>query len=182
MRHDPEVIHVYSRSLLLAVKPTGQVRQYVDDAEALRHWYAGQTRLRNFLEGPQYREQDKAELVSQIFGGGRLPPLLFNLVRVLINKKRIMMLPEILAAFRLVGEEELGQYVALVTSAVPMELSKQKLLGQKLEMVIGKKFALDFKVDPEVLGGVLVKYKDVIIDGTLRNRLRSLRMRLEAVA
>ena len=49
MRHDPEVIHVYSRSMLAAVKPTGQVRQYVDDAEALRKWYTGQTRDRSWI-------------------------------------------------------------------------------------------------------------------------------------
>lgn len=182
MRREPEVIRVYSQSMLEAVKATGQVRQYVDDAEALRKWYSGQERLKTFLEGPHIREQDKASLIDKLFGGGRLPPLLFNLVRVLINKKRILLLPEILREFRHIGEEELGQLVAHVTTAIPMDLPKQKLLSQKLEMVTGRKFTMDFKVDPEVLGGVLVKYKDVIIDGTLRGRLRALRSRLEAVA
>jgi F-type H+-transporting ATPase subunit delta len=181
MRREPEVIRVYSQSLLEAVKPTGQLRQYVADAEALRKWYQEQPRLRAFWEGPHIREQEKAALADKLFGGGRVPPLLYNLIRVLINKKRILELPDILEAFRYIGEEEMGQVVGRVISAVPIDPPKRKLLEQKLEMVTGLKFTLDFRVDPDVLGGVHVKYKDVNIDGTLRGRLRSLRSRLEAV-
>ncbi|MDY0001955.1 MAG: ATP synthase F1 subunit delta [Polyangia bacterium] len=182
MRREPEAIRVYSQSMLEAVKPTGQIQQYVDDAERLRQWYVEQKRLRTVLEGPHIPERLKFSLVDKLFGGGRLPPLLYNLVRVLIDKKRILVLPEILTEFRLIGEEELGKLVATVTTAVPMDASSQRLLGQKLEMVTGNRFTVDFRVDPKVLGGVLVKYKDVIIDGTLRGRLRVLRARLEAVA
>ncbi len=182
MRREPEVIRVYSQSLLEAVKGTGQLKQYVADAEDLRKWYLGQARLRAFWEGPHIREQEKMEFAEKVFGGGRLPPILFNLLRVLINKKRILLLPDILREFRHIGEEELGQLVGHVTTAIQLDPTKQRLLGQKLEMVTGHKFTLDFLVDPEVLGGVLVKYKDVIIDGTLRGRLRALRSQLEAVA
>ena len=182
MRREPEVIRVYSQSLLEAAKPTGQLKTLVQDAEALRQWYLGQPRLRAFWEGPHIREQEKMSFAEKCFGGNRLPPLLFNLVRVLINKKRILMLPDILKEFRHIGEEELGQVVARVTSAAPIDPAKQRLLGQKLEMVTGLKFTMDFRVDPELLGGIVVKYKDVNIDGSLRGRLRELRSRLEAVA
>lgn len=182
MRREPAVIRVYSRSLLDAVRAAGQIRQYVDDAEVLRIWYQGQPRLRTFLEAPHIAEKDKASLAEKVFGGGRVPPLLFNLIRLLIRKKRTLVLSEILGEFRLIGEEALGQLVAQVTTAIPMDPAKQALLKQRLEAATDKKFKLDFRVDPEVLGGVLVKYKDVIIDGTLRGRLWTLRARLEAVA
>lgn len=182
MRRDPEVIRVYSHSFLDAVKPTGQLRSILNDVKAFRDWYVGQARLRTFLEGPHIREQDKMSLVESVFGKGRLPPLLFNLLRVVIAKKRILLLPDILEEFRKIGEEALGQLVGRVTTAIPVDASKQRLLAQKLEMVTGQKFTLDFRVDPDVLGGVLVQYQDVIIDGTLRGRLRGLRARLESVA
>jgi len=182
MRREPDVIRVYSHSFLAAVQPSGQLRAYLADVEAFRRWYMGQARLRTFLEGPHIREQDKLALVEAVFGKGRLPPLLLNLLRVVIAKKRILMLPEILEEFRKIGEEAIGQVVGRVTTAIPVDPPKQRLLAQKLEMVTGQKFVLDFRVDKDVLGGVLVQYKDVIIDGTLRGRLRGLRARLESVA
>ena len=182
MRRDPAVIRVYSKSLLEATQPTGRLKEYIGEAVALRKIYLDNPRVKAFLEGPHIREQEKAGLVDAVFSGGRVLPMLFNLLRVLVNKKRITLLPDILEEFQEIAEQELGQVIGRVTSAVPMDPTKQRLLTQRLEQVTGLNFTFEFKVDPEVLGGVLVRYKDVNIDGTLRGRLRHLRSRLEAMA
>lgn len=181
MIRDPEVIKVYARSLLAAVQPTGQLEQYIDEAKALRQIYVDEPRLRAFLEGPHIREEEKMKLVFTVFGKGRVLPMLFNLLRVLVDKKRIILLPEILMEFYVLGEEALGLVVGRVVTAVPVDTGKQRELQQQLENVTGLKFTLDFRIDENVLGGVLVQYKDVSIDGTLRGRLSGIRERLEAL-
>ncbi|MFH2009107.1 MAG: ATP synthase F1 subunit delta [bacterium] len=181
MIREPEVIRVYARSLLAAVKPTGKLKEYVGEADALRKIYLEQPRLQAFLEGPHVREQNKAALVEATFSSNRVLPMLYNLLRVLVNKKRILFLPDILKEFNVIGQLELGNVVGKVTSAVPIDPTKQRTLTQRLEELTGLKFTFNFEVDPGVLGGVLVRYKDVNIDGTLRGRLQALRSQLEAL-
>ncbi len=181
MRRDPEVIRVYSRSLLEAVQPTGKLKEYLAEAEVLRSLYLANPQLQAFLEGPHIKEQSKDALVDAVFAGGRVLPMLYNLLRVLIDKKRVVNLPNILHEFYELGQQELGNVVGEVYSAVPMDPSRQRALTQALEKATGLKFNFDFEVDENVLGGVLVRYKDVSIDGTLRGRLRGLRASLEAL-
>jgi len=181
MRRDPEVIRVYSRSLLEAVRPTGKLREYLADAETLRKVYLDNPQLQAFLEGPHIREQNKDALVDAVFAEGRILPMLYNLLRVLVDKKRVVNLPGVLHEFYELGQQELGNVVGEVFSAVTIDPSRQRALTQALEKVTGLKFSFDFMVDENLLGGVLVRYKDVSIDGTLRGRLRGMRSSLEAL-
>ncbi len=181
MRRDPEVIRVYSRSLLEAVEPTGKLKEYLADAETLRKFYLANPQLQAFLEGPHIREQNKDALVDAVFAEGRILPMLYNLLRVLIDKKRVVNLPNILHEFYELGQEELGNVVGEVYSAVAIDPSRQRALTQALEKVTGLNFSFDFMVDENLLGGVLVRYKDISIDGTLRGRLRGLRASLETM-
>jgi F-type H+-transporting ATPase subunit delta len=181
MMHDPEVIEVYSRSLLEAVKPTGKLQAHVDEAVALREIYLGVPAFQVFLETPSVRDQDKDLLVERGFGGGRLLPLLYNFLRLLIRKKRILLLPDILEHFRIRAEEDLGLVVGKVTTALPLDPARQQRLKQVMETITGLRFMLDWKVDPGVLGGVLVTYQDVMIDGTLRGRLNDASSRLRTL-
>lgn len=180
MRRDPAVIRVYSRSLLEAVQPTGKLKEYLADAETLRHFYLDNPQLQAFLEGPHIREQNKDALVDAVFAKN-VAPMLYNLLRVLIDKKRVVNLPNILHEFYELGQEELGNVVGEVFSAVTIDPSRQRALTAALEKVTGLNFSFDFTVDENLLGGVLVRYKDVSIDGTLRGRLRGLRSSLEAL-
>jgi F-type H+-transporting ATPase subunit delta len=181
MRREPEVVEVYSRSLLQVVKASGRVQEYVDESIALRGVYLGVPAFQVFLEAPSIRDQDKALLVERVFGRGKLLPLLFNFLRLLIRKKRMLLLPDILEDFRIKAEEQLGLVVGKVVTAIPLDAGRQARLKQMLESVTGLRFVFDYKVDPGVLGGVLVTYQDVMIDGTLRGRLADASSRIRAL-
>jgi len=89
-------------------------------------------------------------------------------------------LPEILETFQNVLRERQGIAEAEIFSAVALNDTQKTEMKQTLERVTGKKIEARFSLDPNLLGGALVRVGDTIYDGSLRNRLNGLRERLLA--
>jgi len=69
----------------------------------------------------------------------------------------------------------------VVVSAVPLDEEERKTLEEKLRARFGERLAIDYRVDPDILGGMIVRVGDVLMDYSLRSRLESLRQRLEEI-
>lgn len=181
MESDPLVASNYARALLSVVKK-GDVKleDARDEARTLRALVQGDPKLRVFLYGPQFREETKKELVEKVFKD-RLSQIFYQLLHLLINRDRIQHLIDILAVFDQLAEEELGFKLATVTTAVELSDGHRAAFQQKLEAYWNVKFDLSFKVDPKTIGGVRVKYNDVLMDTTIENYLLSLREHLSQI-
>jgi F-type H+-transporting ATPase subunit delta len=99
---------------------------------------------------------------------------------VIIDHQRMHQLPEILETFQNVLRERQGIAEAEIFSAVALNDTQKAEMKQTLERVTGKKIEAKFSLDPNLLGGALVRVGDTIYDGSLRNRLNGLRERLLA--
>jgi F-type H+-transporting ATPase subunit delta len=87
-------------------------------------------------------------------------------------------LPEIIAAFQQVIRERQGITEAQVSSAVELNAPQKAELKSTLERVTGKRVEATFSLEPELLGGAVVRVGDTVYDGSLRSRLNELRARL----
>ncbi len=105
-----------------------------------------------------------------------------NLVLLLIRRGRIELLPEVAAQLRRLHDQRQGIVGAIVTSAAPMTDAEVDTLRERLAGMTGGRVNLDLKVDPDILGGVMVRIGDRLIDGSVRGRLERLRTRLAAGA
>jgi F-type H+-transporting ATPase subunit delta len=105
-----------------------------------------------------------------------------NLFRLLRRKNRLMLGPSIAAFFREMVDEERGVVRAEITSAVELDDERRASLTARLREQTGKQVVLEERVDAGLLGGLVVRIGDQLVDGSARTRLRQLRSRLERAA
>lgn len=97
-----------------------------------------------------------------------------NLVRLLIENRRLSLLPEIRSIFEDLKRDSEGQVEAQITSAFPMEESQVQALVGDLEVRFKRRVRPQVNVDPELLGGVRISVGDEVIDGTVRGKLSAM--------
>jgi F-type H+-transporting ATPase subunit delta len=105
-------------------------------------------------------------------------PKVQNLVRLLLRRGRIDELPRVAAEFRRLDDRRQGITHATATSASALTPDEIGALTARLEQSTGGRIALDTTVDPSLLGGVIVRVGDRLIDGSVRGRLERLRNQL----
>jgi F-type H+-transporting ATPase subunit delta len=101
-----------------------------------------------------------------------------NLVLLLVRRGRIELLPRVAAELRRLWEQRQGIVHAVVTSAAPLSEAEAAAVRDKLAVMTGDQVEMELQVDPSLLGGVLVRIGDRLIDGSVRGRLERLRTRL----
>jgi F-type H+-transporting ATPase subunit delta len=101
-----------------------------------------------------------------------------NLIQLLLRRGRIEELPRVAAEFRRLDDARLGITHATATSAAALDPDEIRALTSRLEQSTGGRIALDVQVDPSLLGGLVVRVGDRLIDGSVRGRLERLRNQL----
>ncbi|CAN5607207.1 F0F1 ATP synthase subunit delta [soil metagenome] len=101
-----------------------------------------------------------------------------NLVLLLLRRGRIEELSRVAAEFRRLDDRRQGIIHATATSASELTPDEVRALTQRLEQSTGGRIALDVQVDPSLLGGLVVRVGDRLIDGSVRGRLERLRNQL----
>lgn len=179
--HDPEVSDTYARALVEAVRKKGQLEPSLRQAEDLVNLLLKTPKLRAFIEGPHIVDRDKDGLIQRLILP-RVLPVLGNFLRLLVRRRRIEYLLDILESYKQQVKEALGWTPGVVTSAVQMTAMEQQRLKTALERRTGLKLDLEWRVDAELLGGFRARFGDLLLDGTVRSRLSALEERLyEAV-
>jgi F-type H+-transporting ATPase subunit delta len=101
-----------------------------------------------------------------------------NLVLLLLRRGRIELLPDVAAHLRRLHDQRQGIVAATVTSAAPLTDPEVLALRERLSGMTAGRVDLELRVDPAILGGVMVRIGDRLIDGSVRGRLERLRTRL----
>lgn len=134
--------------------------------------------LEETLANPAMPLDQRVAAAGQIFRGLSRPVL--NLVLLLLKRGRIEQLPRVAAEFRRLDDKRNGVTHATATSAAPLGPDEVRAITARLEQLTGGTIVLETSVDPDLLGGVVVRVGDRLIDGSVRGRLERLRQRLAA--
>ncbi|HUH00057.1 MAG TPA: ATP synthase F1 subunit delta, partial [Gammaproteobacteria bacterium] len=109
---------------------------------------------------------------------GQVPPVFLNFLLVVLDKRRQRLLGEIALAYRELLDEKLGLLNVEVTLAHELDERGEEEVALQLSRILGRRVLPHLRVDPAILGGIIVRYGDRVLDGSLRRRLVSLRRRL----
>jgi F-type H+-transporting ATPase subunit delta len=101
-----------------------------------------------------------------------------NLILLLLRRGRIRQLPRVAAEFRRLDDMRNNVVHAIATSASPLDDAELRAITARLEQMSGGEVALETAVDPDLIGGVVVRIGDRLIDGSVRGRLERLRNQL----
>ncbi|HZR99553.1 MAG TPA: F0F1 ATP synthase subunit delta [Chloroflexota bacterium] len=130
------------------------------------------------LDSPAVPISQKLAVIAAEAPG--LRPQTNNLIRLLLHRERLELLPEIAASYRELLNRARGIAVADVVTAVPLDEASRAQLASRLERYVGQKVEMQTSVDPSIIGGVVVRVGDTLLDGSVRGRLEALRRRLAA--
>ena len=134
-------------------------------------------RIGRALANPSIALETRTATAKALFGplvGAKVQ----NLLGLMLRRGRIEELPRLAAEFRRLDDERRGITRATVTSAMPLSEDEVRALTDRLQSSTGGRVELEQDVDPSLLGGVVVRLGDRLIDGSVRNRLERLRNQL----
>jgi len=136
-------------------------------------------RLRHFLESPRVGAAQKNAILRKAFAD-RMPRLFVRFLEALVSHGRQLLIPEIASEYRNLVDEAEGRVHARVTVARQPSADDERLVATQLSRTFGKQVVPHFSVNPAILGGLVVRVGDTVIDGSVRRRLALLRQRLVA--
>jgi F-type H+-transporting ATPase subunit delta len=170
----------YANALADIALQQGAAAPVVQQLGDLAAAYTQSAELRNVLSSPAVSKDEKRAIAEKIAARLGASKILRNFLLVVIDHQRAQLLPEMFSQFQTVLRERQGVAEAEIFSAVALNDAQKKQLTQTLEKTTGKKIEAKFSLDPNLLGGALVRVGDTIYDGSLRNHLNGLRERLTA--
>ena len=142
--------------------------------------FEGSAELRNVFSSPAVTREAKHAVIEKIISRMRASRILRNFLFIIADRERMHALPEIVTAFQEVIRQRQGIAEAEISSAAELSAAQKKEFQKTLEQLTGKQVEPKYSLDPELLGGAVVRIGDTIYDGSLRNRLNGLRARLAA--
>lgn len=134
-----------------------------------------------FLESPRVSYERKNEILSQAFAD-RLPRVFLRFLQQMVHNRRQMMIPEIATEYAKLLDAEEGRVHAAVTLARTTSDAETARIGAQLSRVLGKQVLPQVSVDPAIMGGIIVKVGNTVMDGSVRRRLAKLASRMRATA
>ena len=130
--------------------------------------------LRLFLETPRVSAEAKNELLGKAFQD-RMPRLFVRFLQTLVKNRRQALIPDIAEEYRTLLDDVQGRVHAQVTVARESGDAERALIAKELSRVLGKEVIPHLTVNPAILGGLVVRVGDEVMDGSVRRRLAKLR-------
>jgi F-type H+-transporting ATPase subunit delta len=131
---------------------------------------------RGYLESPKQSEEDKRALLDKALENAQ--PEAKRLTSLLLERRRLSAVPDIYEQYQTLLLAEKGIVIADVTTAVPLDAAGEKMIQQQLSELVGKEVEIRTQVDPAIIGGMVARIGDNLIDGSVSSQLRRLHERL----
>ena len=164
----------YATALLSLADQAKSVESIETEILQIAEAWRGSADLRRAMTHPLIAPKARKALLREAFPG--VSSLMAEFLDKLIDKKRTNCIPEIADVFDDLADGYAGVVRMTVESAVPLsDAQKAKLHGKLVSLARGRKVELDAKVNPELLGGVRLRVRDSVVDGSVSGRLKGLK-------
>lgn len=167
------IANSYAEALYRAARAKGQTQRLFEESRTLAKTIINQPQFIVFLQSPQIANQPKHDLIEKVFGS--FSPILLRLLGMLVQRERVGQLTQILERFEELVEQAEGIYPATLSSAVDLGYQEQMALRAVLEKYTGFRLNIHFVVEPRLIGGLIFRCRDLLIDSSLHNALENLR-------
>lgn len=167
----------YAQAVFELATEQGTIERWNDDL-AILDALAADEDLAAFFANPGKSESEKIEVLDDALKGAQ--PEARRLGQMLVRRRRLPIIPEMVEAYREAVLAHSGVVVAKVTTAIELGVDGEQQVKDQLSTLFGKEVVLKTEVDPSLIGGLVVRVGDNLIDGSVSNSLRRLHERLVA--
>lgn len=168
-----EAVHrAWAEALFELAEQAGQLEEFEAELEAIAELFGELPELKIFATTPRIRVEQKQELVKTVFEG-KVAPLVFNSLMLMASRRRLAEVPGVASAFTAMVDKAKGRERVRVISAIELEDSSREAISKAVGDRLSKTIILDERVDPSLVGGLIIEYGDTRIDGSIRRRLRT---------
>jgi F-type H+-transporting ATPase subunit delta len=171
---DLTVARRYAAALYEEASTRDIVKRIDDDVEMFRKSLEASRELVQFFESPLISADKKHAVIDRLFGD-RVHELTIDLLHLMVTKGRDDVTPSLAEAYRKMRDEQEGVVEANVRLATSLNEAERETLASKLQSITGQRVRLKPTVDPDLLGGLVVRIGDTVYDGSVRHQLERLR-------
>lgn len=174
----PAVV-AYAQALLELAIADGQGQQIAGELQALVQIIAQEPDCKSFLVDPGISCAERWDVLQRIFAG-RISPLLLNFLGVLNEKDRFALLGHIAQAYAAMLDKKQNVVRAQVTVAAELDQQQVEEVCRRVSEALGKTAVIEQKIDPAVIGGLVLRVEDQLMDVSVRAQLDALKKQLLA--
>lgn len=165
----------YAEALHSLAKEKDRGHTILPQLEAMAQVWLDNAEFRVLMTSPRVSLDHKRQVLAEVANGLQFEDYLINLFKLMLDKGRIQMIPDLAEEFRHLDDEASGRVRASCISAHPLKEGQLGALREKLVKISGAKdVIIDLEVDPSLLAGFIVNIDGKIIDGSLKGRLERL--------
>jgi F-type H+-transporting ATPase subunit delta len=164
----------YAKGLLAVAGAEDKLDVVEKELFSIAESFESSNELRAALTDPQLPNDKKTSIIEELLAG-RASSLTVGLVQLIVNQGRASELPSIARALVEIAAASRNMAVAEIRSAVPLDDETIERLAAALSKATGKKLEVKAVVDESVVGGIVARVGDVVIDGSIASRVESLR-------
>ena len=166
-------ITTYGEALFQIAVESSSCLQMLDEVLELKKILSENPELGSVMLNPRFSKEEHSEIISNVFKG-RIDDKLFSFLELLVSKGRYNYLEEILDYFVSRVKEHLHIGQASVTSAIEIDDEMKKRIKEKLFTTDYKEIEIEYITDPSLIGGMVIRIKDRIVDNSVRTKIENI--------
>jgi F-type H+-transporting ATPase subunit delta len=149
------------------------------DLRELRAMLAASADLSRLVRSPILTRSEQAKAIAALAQSAGFSPLIRDFLAVVAKNRRLFAVPAMIEAYLARLAERRGEVTAEVTAAQPLNETQLDLLSEQLRRSVGRRVSIDARVDPGLIGGMIVKIGSRMIDGSLKSKLQRLQLAMK---
>ena len=164
----------YAKALFSLGKDGGKNEKYSEALNAIAELYEDES-IANALVNPLYPLEVRQKVMAKIAEAAEADEILTRFLTLLMEKKRAAILPDIAREMQVMVDEAQNISHGTVISAIELDDALKEKIQETLEKITGKKVILEASVDPSIIGGIIAKVGDLVLDGSIKTQLNALK-------
>ncbi|MFN3135651.1 MAG: ATP synthase F1 subunit delta [Candidatus Kryptonium sp.] len=169
----------YAKALIEIAEELKKLDRITQDVQLIDSMIRSSRDLQLFLKSPIIKEDKKREIIQEIFVDSRVDPIILKFILLLVEKKREDLLHDIVKVYQELYDEKVGAVTAEIVTVVELNSTEKNDVEKKvLELTRAKKVKAIYKVDPSIIGGIIIRIGDTVYDASIKRRIQLLREQL----
>ena len=174
------VVSRYAQALLQLANERQQAEQIGTELDSVREVLDASPSFEAMFTDPKVSITTRGAIIDRAFGGGRASQTVSNFLGLLNSKGRIGLLRQIVEAYGELMEKQLGNVEVDVTVAQELSADQLEQVRQRVSQALGRNAVVQQRVDDSIIGGLVLRVEDKLIDASVRHQLESLRRQMLA--